>query len=259
VSGTSSHRERTGSRSLAIIALLALALGLVVAGCAEENLVQLDKQAARKSAKKAVRQASRTGIPNGLCLTCHSNPGIAATLATGEQVPLAPVVPKKYAGSVHGTFPCVTCHKAQAKLPHAQLTADPESFNEDLKGIAVCSTCHQRAYEGFLHTVHGTVVELRDSRYPGCTSCHTTHAVKKTAQWTAADRALACSQCHRGAQTAFAAAATGHREPSLSWFAPTYLAERFLLLLASSVIAFGIISVELDILRWSTARLRNRT
>jgi hypothetical protein len=50
VSGTSSHRERTGSRSLAIIALLALALGLVVAGCAEENLVQLDKQAARTSA-----------------------------------------------------------------------------------------------------------------------------------------------------------------------------------------------------------------
>ena len=259
MSGARSNRERTGRGSLAVVALLALAMGLVLAGCAEENLVLLDKKAAKKSAKKAVREASRKGIPNGLCLTCHGNPGIAATLATGEQVPLAPVVPKRYAASVHGTFPCLTCHKAQAKLPHAKLATDPQSFNEDLKGISVCSTCHERAYEGFLHTVHGTVRELKDSRYPGCTSCHTTHAVKRTAAWTAADRALACSQCHQGAQTAFAAAATGHREPSLSWFAPTYLAERFLLLLASSVIAFGIVSVELDILRWGTGRLRNRT
>jgi len=259
VSHARSNRERTRRGSLAIIALLAVATGLVLAGCADENLVMLDKKAAKKAAKKAVLEASRKGTPNGLCLTCHERPGIAVTLATGQQLPIAPVVPKRYAASVHGKFPCLTCHEAKARLPHAPLDREAPSYNEYLKGISVCSTCHESAYEGFLHTVHGTVRELGDSRYPGCTSCHTTHAVKHTDKWTAADRALACNQCHRGAQTSFAAAATGHREPSLSWFAPTYFAERFLLLLASSVIAFGIISVELDILRWGSGRLRNRT
>ena len=54
-----SNQERTRRGSLAIIALLAVAMGLVLSGCAEENLVMLDRKAAKKSAKKAIREASR--------------------------------------------------------------------------------------------------------------------------------------------------------------------------------------------------------
>ncbi len=42
----------------------------------------------------------------------------------------------------------------------------------------------------------------------------------------------------------------GHEEPSPSWFPIVYIAERFLFYLTTTVVAFGIIHVELDLLRW---------
>jgi hypothetical protein len=62
--------------------------------------------------------------------------------------------------------------------------------------------------------------------------------------------AQTCSKCHQGANENFAGGWIGHEEPSPSWFPIVFITERFLFYLTTSVVAFGILHVELDLLRW---------
>jgi len=191
---------------------------------------------------------------NELCLACHSKPGLAKNAAAGEQA-LETIDPQVFAASAHAKTPCTQCHASQAAIPHPGTA--PGQVAATIDEMAICSSCHRDAYEGYSHTAHGIVGNLGDSRAPGCTDCHSAHDVTRVSDWKSDQRGQACARCHAGAGGAFAEASIGHREPSASWFAPSYFAGRFLVVLMASVLAFGILHVELDMLRWGVARARS--
>ena len=115
-----------------------------------------------------------------------------------------------------------------------------------------------------MRSAHGTMVELGDARAPGCADCHgDSHKIRTAEEWTDSDRAQACAQCHSGATPGFTKALS-HEEPSPDSLAASYFAGRFLIILTSAVLAFGIIHVELQVLRWlaqkrGSASRRSRT
>jgi len=191
-------------------------------------------------------------LPNGLCLMCHGEPGLT-TKVDGQERTIAAVEPATFAGSAHGGQTCVTCHADQSALPHRQASA-----NRPTQRAAACQQCHAEAYDGYLESPHGTMAELRDASGPGCTDCHgSAHAVRRIRDWTDEERAQVCAGCHSGAGTSFLGALS-HQAPSPSFLPSVYFAGRFLVVLASASLAFGIIHVELDLLRWLIRRWRSR-
>jgi hypothetical protein len=63
-----------------------------------------------------------------------------------------------------------------------------------------------------------------------------------------------CAKCHPGADESFTSGWMGHEEPSPAWFPVVFFTERFLFFLTTTVVAFGILHVELDLLRWFVNR-----
>ena len=190
-------------------------------------------------------------VPNGLCLMCHGQPGLTVA-DEGKQRPIAPVEASAFTTSAHGGQTCVACHTDQSALPHPPIAAGATT-----KVAADCATCHREAVDGYLESPHGTMAKLGDSSGPTCASCHgNVHAVVRVANWSDQQRAQVCAGCHSGAGTSFLGALS-HKAPSPSFLPTAYFAGRFLTVLAASSLAFGIIHVELDLLRWLMRRWRS--
>lgn len=189
--------------------------------------------------------------PNALCLICHSQAGLMIETGQGQERPLAVVRPLAFEASGHKEVACVDCHTAQSALPHL-------TEKQVVNGTTACFECHQDAYDSYLDSAHGTMVELGDTRAPTCTTCHgDAHYVQPIQQWTDHERARVCADCHQGAGPRFLKALS-HQEPSPSFNPMDYFGGRFLLILTAAVLAFGIIHVELDMLRWLARRWRTR-
>lgn len=248
-----------------LVALAATAAWLSGCGGAEPQPAAGDASAAEAprtepalaALTSAADMAPRPTSPgNDLCLACHANEGVAMKVGEAEQ-PLAPIPAHAFASSAHSGLACVKCHPGQAAVPHAALAVTREQpLAAVVDAMAVCSECHREAHEGYLDSVHGTVSKLKDKRAPGCADCHSAHSVEPVKEWSSDERAQACARCHEGADATFARASTGHREPSPSWFAPSYFAGRFLVVLMACVLAFGTLHVELDVLRWGWGKVR---
>lgn len=192
---------------------------------------------------------------NGLCLACH-----AQKLTTGasadHQRTIDPVEEKAFEASAHTGMECAECHPAQSALPH-------ESRSElgllNASNAVACENCHSDAHEGYLESPHGTMAKLGDDRAPTCSDCHgNAHYLSLVKEWTAHDRADACANCHQGATTSFLDAAPLHKSASLGFLSAAYVAGIFLMILTSMTLAFGIIHVELEMLRWFVHRLAGR-
>lgn len=196
--------------------------------------------------------ASDGRLPNGLCLMCHGQPGLT-TKVKGQTHTIAAVDPPAFAASAHGEKTCNACHTDQSSLPHLQAGS-----TRQYQRATACQECHRDAYDGYLESPHGTMAELRDASGPTCASCHgSAHTVRPISEWTAQERAQVCAGCHPGAGTGFLQALS-HQAPSPSFLPSAYFAGRFLVVLASASLAFGIIHVELDLLRWLVQRWRSR-
>jgi hypothetical protein len=203
------------------------------------------------------------GVQNGpvlsssLCLACHSQPVTTSPLAFGRVKELQAVAPDAFYNSAHSELSCVDCHEDQTALPHDDfdragapiLSPDPS---------AVCRSCHGGPAEHFLDSVHGTVIRLGDDRAPGCTDCHSAHAVQRIGTWAATERAEACVRCHEDADATFAGSLT-HVEPTVSRLPIDYVATRFFGALVVAVVGIGILHVELDMLRWLRGKLGRKS
>ena len=189
-------------------------------------------------------------VPNGLCFMCHGQAGLTAG-PNGQGPALAPVDQATFTKSAHGAQACVSCHFDQSQLPHPALAPAGTAVT-----AADCATCHKEAVAGYRESPHGTMADLKDSKGPTCESCHgNIHAIKPVASWTNDERAAVCAKCHSGAGTGFLKALS-HKAPSPSHLPLEYFAGHFLTVLAASSLAFGIIHVELDLLRWLVRRWR---
>ena len=185
--------------------------------------------------------------PNSLCLICHGQAGLTSRGEGGQERTIHAVEAKAFADSAHGRLACVTCHPGQSRLPHPDRRA---AGMADPADAVACQECHEEAAEAYMRSVHGTMVELGDARAPECADCHgDPHTVRPAEEWTDSDRAQACAECHSGATPGFTKALS-HDEPSPDSLAASYFAGRFLIILTAAVLAFGIIHVELQVLRW---------
>jgi hypothetical protein len=189
--------------------------------------------------------------PNSLCLICHGQAGLTSRGGDGRERTIHAVGGKAFADSAHGRLACVTCHPGQSRLPH------PDRQAAGLVGppaTVACQECHEDASEAYMRSAHGTMVELGDARAPACADCHgDPHTIRPVKQWTDSQRAQACGECHSGATASFTKALR-HEPPSPNSLAASYFAGRSLMILTAAVLAFGIIHVELQLLRWLAQR-----
>ena len=199
---------------------------------------------------------STPGVSSYLCMSCHSQPGIVVTGAFGVGRDLPAVAPDRFYTSVHKDLQCVDCHEEQSSLPHLDLASSGKPIAKTTDG-EVCGKCHADAADGFLDSVHGTVIRLGDDRAPGCTDCHSAHYVQAIGSWSTSARAEACGRCHEGADEKFAGSFI-HREPTPSRLPVDYLATRFFSALVVAVVGVGILHVELDMLRWIKEKFSRR-
>ena len=189
--------------------------------------------------------------PNGLCLLCHSQPGLTTSTGEGQERPIAAVDTANFKASAHGREECADCHAGQSALPHPILASQARP---GAGRATACSERHAEANEGYLDSVHGTMVKLADARAPACANCHgDAHYVQPLQDWTEQERAGICAGCHPGAGTRFLEALS-HEAPSPDLLPSAYFAERFLVILTALALAFAVIHVELDLLRWLVAR-----
>ncbi len=199
--------------------------------------------------------ATGAHTPNGLCLACHGQELIVRA-SVGQERTISAVEPKAFGASAHKGLECVDCHLVQSALPHPK----PDSLGRPGAADPVaCQECHPDAYEGFRDGPHGTMAKLGDDRAPACGDCHgNPHYIQLVRQWTEDDRAAACAQCHSGATPSFVEASLGHKPPSANFLSTPYFAGLFLMTLTAATLAFGIIHVELEMLRWLVRWWRSR-
>ena len=94
--------------------------------------------------------ASVDGTDNASCLACHGDPSADRFID-----------PAKYAGSIHASNRCTSCHADIHGLPH----------DVPLKPVS-CATCHRVETEIYLSSDHGIALKAGVSEAASCRSCH---------------------------------------------------------------------------------------
>ncbi len=112
----------------------------------------------------------------------------------------------KYMQSVHGkalveenlgVAVCSDCHRSHDLKP----SSDPTSYSHRSNVASTCGQCHPMEEEEYSQDIHGTAVKKGDPNAPVCTDCHTTHAIKSSADensstYTANLSKVTCVYCH---------------------------------------------------------------
>ena len=149
---------------------------------------------------------------------------------------------------------CLDCHGS----PHNILKADVENSSVNRsRMIEICGACHSKEYmiekygiepnvmASYAESFHGKKFTLGHKRAPTCVSCHGYHDIKSkdnpTSPVVGSNKLQTCGNCHDGANETFVAAITHKPAGPI----PHY-AEKALILLLISVIAFTIIHVLLE-------------
>jgi predicted CXXCH cytochrome family protein len=164
---------------------------------------------------------------NDACLACHSQPGMQATLPSGETLYLT-VDPEVYHNSVHGQQgqACLDCH------PDVDPTAHPKgdaAWSElgvgNRRDLSLklyrdaCIQCHQDQYDLTLDSVHGKGLAGGDFNSAICTDCHGTHNIVPPDQPRSRESQM-CERCHseifeRYKQSVHGAALLGEGNPDV--------------------------------------------
>ncbi len=215
-------------------------------------------------------QAIASGNNNAaVCADCHT------AHAIGKATPLTykadtcskchPKVVESYNDSVHGKLvasgkkdaaTCIDCHTGTDSSAHKlQAVNAPDSVTSGKNVAETCGKCHTKVAENYASTFHGKAMRLGTSgAAPTCVDCHGAYGIQRVhgpeSPLTEDKIGQTCAKCHSGANQNFAGGWMGHEEPSPSWFPAVFITERFLFFLTTSVVAFGIVHVELDLLRW---------
>jgi hypothetical protein len=149
----------------------------------------------------------------GVCGSCHANPERmkGTGLATDQYA--------KYWTSVHGqqllvhndtqVAICTDCHGVH----DIKKTSDPTAKTYPLNVPDLCASCHSDKqkmapygiptdqYDIYSTSVHGVaLLKNKDTRAPGCASCHGSHDAKPP---TSATVVQVCGQCHTATQALY--------------------------------------------------------
>lgn len=141
------------------------------------------------------------------CLSCHANPYLQMTLASGEVISVA-FDEEAYAASVHGQhgttgYLCTRCHVGMNEYPHAPVAAET-ARDLTIEMSTSCSRCHTDMYDETADGAHFTLLANGNHDAAVCSDCHTGHAVEplrdpvtRAALPTAAQTGVEmCADCH---------------------------------------------------------------
>lgn len=109
-------------------------------------------------------------ITNEDCLDCHSEK--QTKKVNGKDVPLLPFPTNDYSKSVHSKILCVDCHSGIKEAVHESNPPPPQ-----------CNNCHpeqpshQKAFEEYTKSIHGTSRTMGASAAASCWDCHGSHAI----------------------------------------------------------------------------------
>jgi predicted CXXCH cytochrome family protein len=216
------------------------------------------------------------GQTAALCSDCHQPHGTVepslVALFTTTCVGCHQEVVDSYLKSVHGqavlqgstdAATCVDCHSWDRKAHTLQASTEAGSPSSPEEIPLTCGRCHPEPMANFESTFHGRDWKLGvKGEGPTCIDCHGSFGILPAhgAETSMTEERLStiCGKCHQGITASFAQGWPGHEEPSPTHFAPAYYTERFLIYLTAGAMAFGILHVELDLLRWWTKRRRGR-
>ncbi len=129
--------------------------------------------------------ACPAGAETFTCLACHSAMKGKIRVEAGVLIDVN-VDSEKYAGSVHGGFDCLVCHKQFSSNPHqpAKSSTIPKNIasiaskishkaKADPVALAACIECHENAYAAFQESVHGkNIIEQKHVDGALCADCH---------------------------------------------------------------------------------------
>ncbi len=127
---------------------------------------------------------------NSDCLTCHNDKSLTGT-RKGKTIPVY-VDEKAFAGSIHGSLTCVSCH---ADLAGKELPHEP--------GVqpVVCGSCHESEQAMHAKSLHGQAIARGDALAPRCNDCHGTHdilsAKDKRSPVSPLRIPYTCGKCHQ--------------------------------------------------------------
>ena len=167
-----------------------------------------------------------------------------------------------YTGSVHGapvlsrTGDGATCNDCHSPDRSGHSTSRLAGLRPARQAEAVaenCGRCHRDELATYRRTAHSALVQFGDEqRAATCTNCHGDHAVSAVddpgGALAPARLALACQECHRGADEQFAGEWLGH-EASASPSGLADLVHQGIVLLMAVGVAFGLTHAALDFLR----------
>jgi len=202
-----------------------------------------------------------------VCSDCHQPHTTQPVVQAGQSIACIAchkAVVESYEKSVHGQLAaagrtdvatCLSCHSPEGKAHDLRTSRQAGSSTEKHNIASTCGRCHPAQEDTYSRTFHGRAMLLGvRGAAPSCTDCHGSYGVQPAhAPETPLDNAKiaqTCAKCHQGADEKFAAGWMGHEEPSPSWFPLVYFTERFLFFLTAAVVGFGVVHVELEILRW---------
>src|SRR5512139_674258 len=125
------------------------------------------------------------------CLTCHASPG-TKTFSDGTTVSVQ-IDGKRFAGSVHGSLGCTSCHRDVKLDDHPSATyATKRQFV--LHVHASCRSCHSES-QLKANPLHQRVISRPDAQ--PCSTCHGSHAIAKVlARKDKGSATQYCLTCH---------------------------------------------------------------
>jgi len=217
------------------------------------------------------------GQTAALCSDCHQPHGTVEPSLVALFTPTCgschQVVIDSYLKSVHGqavaqgktdAATCVDCHSRDQKAHTLQAGGEAGSPSSQKEIPLTCGRCHPKPLASYESTFHGRDWRLGvRGEEPTCIDCHGSFGIQPAhgpeTSMTVDRLSSICGRCHQGTTVSFAQGWPGHEEPSPNHFPLAYYTERFLIYLTAGAMAFGILHVEMDLLRWWVNRRRGRT
>ncbi len=124
-----------------------------------------------------------------VCERCHQKE--AAAYRQSYHFKKYPEDPRKYPI-------CTTCHDAHFKSKKEVMSVT--EYKQEI--VDICSKCHQRDIETYIHSRHYHEMEAGNPKAPVCTSCHEKHDIRKPsdpkAKTHSTNISKVCNGCHPG-------------------------------------------------------------
>lgn len=93
---------------------------------------------------------------------------------------------------------CTTCHDAHFKSKKEVMSE--KEYKQEI--VDICSKCHQRDIETYIHSRHYHEMERGNTKAPVCTSCHEKHDIRKPTDPLSRVNMMnisnVCNTCHPG-------------------------------------------------------------